>query len=138
MKDLKIAEKIYAELGDRTENYNVVLKSVYQRSGVRYAKSIGGVFSLRIRGTEKHFGNPFSSIDHLVKKDNLIKVATTKDSVVEFINWVMTSSDNRAVWIRRILDEKILVGKSIVYYKELREPSHATALGYLIQHWNKL
>jgi len=133
-----IGESIYQKLGDKTASNNVVIKSIYQKRGVMYAKTINGVFSLRVRGVEKHFGNPFSSVNRLVKKDDLIKVATTKDSVIEYINWIINSTDERAAWIRGTLDAGTLLGKKIIYYKELQEPSHATALGYLVANWSDL
>jgi len=42
-------------------------------------------------------------------------------------------------WIRKQLESGKLKGKPILYYKELGEPSHATALDYLINKydWNK-
>lgn len=132
-----MAKRIYAKLGDKTENHNVVIKRVYQDNGVKHARKIRGVFSLRLRNSNTHFGNPFSSVDRLVKKDGLRKVATTKESVVKYIDWVIYSTDERAKWIRRVLNSKQLVGKPVIYYKELNEPSHATALGYLIANWEE-
>jgi hypothetical protein len=46
--------------------------------------------------------------------------------------------DSRAVWIRSVLDSKVLVGKPLVYYSELGEPSHANALDYLINNWDEV
>ena len=42
------------------------------------------------------------------------------------------------VWIRSVLDSKVLVGKPLVYYAELGEPSHANALDYLINNWDEV
>jgi predicted NAD-dependent protein-ADP-ribosyltransferase YbiA (DUF1768 family) len=128
-------EQIYSKLGDKTESNNVTIKPVYQKKGVEYARSIGGVFSLRLTGSEKHFGNPFSSDKRLVEKDGLIETSSTKESVVRYIDWVLNSNDQRAQWIRSEIESGRHKSKPIVYYKELGEPSHATALDYLInQH----
>lgn len=127
---------IYDNLGDKTQEGNVVIQGVYQQAGVEYAKSIGGVFSLRVNNSDKHFGNPFSSDTKLVQKDNLIQTGSTKESVVKYIDWVLNSEEARAKWIREVLKSGELKNKPIVYYKELGEPSHATALDYLINQYN--
>ncbi len=131
-------QNIYSQLPAKTQSGNVQIKSVYQKAGIEYAKSIDGVFSLRVDGTNKHFGNPFSSDASLVKKDNLIQTSSTKESVEKYIDWVLTSLDERAQWIRSVLQSGILKNKPIVYYKELNEPSHANALDFLINKydWN--
>ena len=128
--------EIYSELGNKTVSENVVIKSVYQQEGVQYAKSIGGIFSLRVNNSDKHFGNPFTNDQRLVDRDNLIKTNSTKESVEKYINWIINSNDSRAEWIREQLKSNKLKGKPIIYYKELGEPSHATALDYLINKYN--
>lgn len=134
-----VGEQIYSLLGSKTvnEGSRIQIKSVYGRAGVEYAKSIDGVFSLRVQDMENHLGNPYSSIDELVKKDNLIKVDSTRDAVIAFICYVLFSQDDRAVKIRSWLDKGVLKGKPIIYYKELNEPSHATALEWLIDNYHK-
>ena len=124
-------DTIYSKLGNKTKRNNVVIKSVYQKKGVEYAKSIGGEFSLRLNNTDKHFGNPFSSVKSEIAK-GLTPTKNTKESVDKYIDWVLNSADERAVWIREQINSGKLKGKPIVYYKELNEPSHATALDYLI------
>ncbi len=42
-------------LSNKTKQGNIVIKSVYQREGVEYANSIGGIFSMRLNYTNKHF-----------------------------------------------------------------------------------
>lgn len=139
MKELSIGDKIYGELGDETVNFNVIIKGeLYEKEGVKHAKNIGGVFSLELRSSVKHFGNPYSSIDNLENREAFIRVPTTKDSVIAYINWVITSKEDRALWIRGVLDSKVLIGKPIIYDKDLGEPSHATALGYLITNWEDI
>ena len=128
------AEELYERLNPcLTECGLVVLKpGLFQMDGVYYARSIGGIFSLRVNGMKFHFGNPFSSF---YSGEGIIKTGSTKESVVKYIDWVLNSSDERALWIRDIIESGGLKGKSIVYYKELGEPSHANALDYLINQY---
>lgn len=134
-------QDIYSHLGTNTESGNVVIKPVYQKEGVEYAKSIGGIFSLRVKDSNKHFGNPFSSDSTLVKKDNLIQTNSIEESVRNYIDWITTDKFNvepeRRKWIKEQLQSGNLKGKPIVYYKELNEPSHANALDYLINNWTQ-
>lgn len=127
---------IYEKLGNKTASNNVVIKSVYQKEGIEFARSINGIFSLRVSNSNKHFGNPFSSDDRLVEKDNLIKTNSTRESVEKYIDWVLNSNEERAIWIREQILSGNLNNRPIVYYKELDEPSHATALDYLINQYN--
>ena len=135
---MKLETSIYDNLPATTESGNVVIHKVYQRKGVEYARSIGGAFTLRVRDMDKHFGNPYSHVRALCEKDNLVLTATTKDAVIMFIHYVLRSMDSRAVWIRSVLDSKVLVDKPLVYYSELGEPSHANALDYLINNWDEV
>jgi len=74
----------------------------------------------------------------LAQNKDLIKTSSTKESVEKYIDWVINSQDSRAKWIREKLQTGELKNKPILYYKELGEPSHATALDYLINkyQWN--
>lgn len=128
-------QDIYNNLPEKTVSSNVIIESVYGQNGVKRAREINGVFSLRTDG-KYHFGNPFSSDKRLVKRDGLVQTNSTKESVERYIDWVINSSDERAVWIREILKSGKLKGKSIIYYKELGEPSHANALDYLINQYD--
>jgi len=147
--------KIYSQLGNKTATDNVVLKSVYQKAGVAYAKSIDGVFSMRVNNSNTHFGNPFSSVPTEIAK-GLIATKSTKESVKAYISWIFDNGDvnnafaekylnnldgtiynklnERKEWIQEQLKSGVLKDKAIVYYKELGEPSHATALDYLINN----
>lgn len=129
------ASKIYSKLGTKTKTDNIIIESVYKQNGVKRAKEINGVFSLRTDG-KYHFGNPFSSDKRLVKRDGLVQTNSIKESVERYIDWVINSSDERAVWIRDTLKSGKLKGKPIIYYKELGEPSHANALDYLINQYD--
>ena len=128
-------QDIYNNLPKKTVSSNVIIESVYGQNGVERAREINGVFSLRTDG-KYHFGNPFSSDKRLVKRDGLVQTNSVKESVERYIEWVINSSDERAVWIREILKSGKLKGKSIIYYKELGEPSHANALDYLINQYD--
>ena len=131
--------QVYSKLGNKTKTPNIVIQSVYQKTGVEYAKSIGGVFSLRVNGTNNHFGNPFSSVESEIQK-GLIRTKSTKESVEKYIDWVLspttTIKPEQHKFIRESLQSGKLKGKPIVYYKELGEPSHATALDYLINSYD--
>ena len=131
--------QIYNKLGSKTKEENVVIKSIYQTAGIQYAKSIGGVFSLRVNGTNNQFGNPFSNVESEIQK-GLIRTKSTKESVEKYIEWILspatTIKPEQHKFIREWLQSGKLKGKPIVYYKELGEPSHATALDYLINKYD--
>lgn len=114
------AKEIYSKLGDKTASGNVIINPVYQRKGIEFAKSIGGVYAMPVTGIGKHFGNQFEG----------------PNSVEQYINWVLNSTDDRAVWIRDVLRSGTLKNKPIVFDKELSKPSNATALDYLINQYN--
>ena len=123
------------------------------------------VISTRIKDSNQHFGNPFSR-DLAGKTQGLIKTETIKEAVEKYIDWILIEDidnitdekllkltglndesiaeiklndfENQRQWIREQLKSGELKGKPILYYKELGEPSHATALDYLINKydWN--
>lgn len=128
-------QDIYNNLPEKTVSSNVIIESVYGQNGVKRAREINGIFSLRTDG-KHHFGNPFSSDKRLVERDGLTLTSSIKESVERYIDWVINSSDERAVWIRDTLKSGKLKGKPIIYYKELGEPSHANALDYLINQYD--
>ena len=104
------------------------------------AIKLEGIISTRIAGTNQHFGNPFSSDARILAQNlDLIKTSSTRESVERYIDWVLESNEERAVWIREQLQSGQLKGKPIFYYRDLGEPSHATALDYLINKypWNE-
>lgn len=134
------ALNIYDKLGVKTVNpgSRILIRPWYQRDGLDKTRAIGGVFTLRVADMRYHLGNPYSSIPALVKKDGLIQTSNTKESVVAFICYVLYSTDDRAIKIREWLDAGVMKGKPLVYYKELGEPSHATALEWLIDNWSEV
>ena len=135
------SEQIYMQLGNKTASGNVQIKSVYQNEGQKYAESIGGVFSMRVNNSNTHFGNPFSSVPSEIAK-GLIPTKSTRESVERYIDWIINDNttdgllNSRVEWIREQLRSGALKNKPIVYYKELGEPSHATALDYLINKYD--
>ena len=129
------ASEIYNKLGNKTVSNNVKIVQTYQQAGVNYATKNNAIFSLRVNGSEQHFGNPFSSVKAEIDK-GLTAVSTTKEAVEGYIAWVINSNQPRAKWIRKQLKSGELKNKNIIYYKELGEPSHATALDYLINNYN--
>jgi len=138
-KDTVSVSNIYSKLGNKTKEGNVIIQSVYQTAGVQYAKSIGGIFSLRVNGTNNQFGNPFSSVESEIQK-GLIRTKSTKESVEKYIEWILspttTIKPEQHKFIREWLQSGKLKNKPVVYYKELGEPSHATALDYLINKYD--
>lgn len=84
------------EIYKKLENYksNAIVKSVFQKEGVSYARSVSGVFSLRVLGSKFHFGNPFSSNSKACRVGGLVKVKSIREAVVSYIGWVLNSRCN--------------------------------------------
>lgn len=130
-------DTIYSQLGNKTQSENIVIKPWGELKEVKEAITNTGVVATRIFNSDKHFGNPFTHDAEIASKNKeLIKVSTTREAVEKYIDWVINSKDSRAIWIREQLKSGKLKGKPILYYKELGEPSHATALDYLINKYN--
>jgi len=129
------SSEIYNKLGSRTKSENVVIKTWGDLKGAKSAITNGNIVATRIPSSNEHFGNPFSH-DPEGKAYGLIKTETVREAVEKFTDWVINSKDIRAQWIREQLKSGKLKGKPILYYKELGEPSHATALDYLINKYN--
>ena len=144
-----IVTNIYNQLGNNTQSENIVIKSWSELKDAKapiYLKfdidNIGNeevehIVSTRVHNSNVHFGNPFSNDEKvLANNPSLIKTSSTRESVEKYIDWVINSQDKRAKWIREQLQSGRLKGKPILYYKELGEPSHATALDYLINKYD--
>lgn len=136
-----IVQKIYSQLGNKTESGNVFVQKGMNASNYKQVMEkdeevfgIKPIYSMRLAG-DKHFGNPFSSVPSEIAKD-LIATNSTRESVEKYIDWVINSTDTRASWIREQLKLGELKNRPILYYKELTEPSHATALDYLINKYD--
>lgn len=132
-------QNIYSQLGNKTtsENVRITRWADLKDSTEPFIKIYGSIIyiiSTRVKGTDKHFGNPFSH-DPAGKTQGLIKTETIQEAVEKYIDWVLNSDEKRAQWIREQLKTGELKDKSILYFKELGEPSHATALDYLINKY---
>lgn len=183
------AEQIYSQLGDRTFSGNVTKEKWSVLEKETKAINPNYIVSTRIKNTENHFGNFYSSIDSsavnteiskmkekgtydnelkrvggkerdlrikILQSRKLIPTETTQESVEKYINWILTGEtgiviydnttpdstdlDFRREWILEQLELGSLKGKPIKYFTEIGEPSHATALDYLINKhdWSKL
>lgn len=133
-------------LPNKTEQGNVVIKSVYQKEGLKYAKSIGGIFSMRVNNSNKHFGNPFTGSDKT--GSGVVKsFKTIKEAVQAYKDWLTTNKydfaydefgnqtdilKERKDWILEQINSGKLKNKPIIYYDELGELSHANILDELI------
>jgi hypothetical protein len=131
---------IYDKLGNKTVSGNVRIESWQSlkdqpKAFTEAYGSIVHIIATRIKNSNEHFGNPFSH-DPAGKTHGLIKTETIKEAVEKYIEWVINSEDERAKWIRKQIKSGSLMGKPILYYKELGEPSHATALDYLINKYD--
>lgn len=150
------SKSIYNKLGNKTQSKNVVIKSWGELKNATKAITPQGIVSTRIKENDySHFGNPFTPEASIIAKGaKLIKVDTAKEAVEKYINWILTGEtgefvfdpsmpdpadlDERREWILEELQSGRLKGKPILYYTELGQPSHATALDYLINEysWN--
>lgn len=128
-----VGTAVYAKLGNVTQSENVVIRSWGELKDATQAITDDGVVSTRIQNTDQHFGNIYS---HEFSSSNIIKTNTIREAVEKYVDWVVNSNDKRAQWIREQLKSGKLKGKPIYYYKELGEPSHATALDFLINKYN--
>jgi hypothetical protein len=139
----QLVENIYNQLGNKTVSNNVEILDWkdLKEYDAPIEKDLEGnlefIISTRIPKVFNHFGNPFSH-DPAGKTQGLIKTETIKEAVEKYIDWVINSKDDRAEWIRKQIQSGKLKGLPILYYKELNQPSHATALDYLINkhNWN--
>lgn len=134
-------KSVYSQLGKKTKSENVTIKKWDQLSDQTSAVTKEGVVSTRIKRSKKHFGNPFTSDKTIAEKNpSLILTQSTKESVEKYIDWILspetTINKEQHKWIREQLQSGELKGKPILYYKELNEPSHATALDYLINKYD--
>jgi len=146
------ANTIYSQLGNKTKSQNVIFEIWKNLKNFKEAISPISIVSTRIEGTYQHFGNPFSH----EFGGKLIKTDTIREAVEAYIDWVTYNPETTKItdvsvriqkalndstlikqrnWIREQLQSGKLKGLPILYYKELGEPSHATALDYLINNW---
>jgi hypothetical protein len=122
--NLNEEKQIYSQLGDKTVSDNVVIKPLYQQAGVQYAKENNAVFSLRVNNSNRHFGNPFSSVPAEISK-GLIATNSTKESVEKYINWVINGYKNQPKGINIFSKSSETLGKRLTnpnwYAKDLMD-----------------
>jgi hypothetical protein len=115
--------------------------------GVKNSRWEGkGLESNFIKVLAKSYETVSKELGKFVESNNknqygLYKTDTVKEAVEEFISWMIGEkhTDKLQDYRQAIIDRiPKLKGKTILYYKDLGEPSHATALDYLINKydWN--
>jgi len=141
-KSGKVTEDVYSQLGNKTESPNLVISNIKTKDGkydraanIKEAQSNNRVYSMETN-SDLSFSNPWAHF----KRGDTIKTATTKEAVQNYIDWLTTDKfkdikPERREWILNQLKSGSLKGKAIQYYAELNEPSHATALDYLINKY---
>jgi len=161
--EFKAVDSIYDKLGAKTESKNVrIVKWADLKDATEPYIRVGGhvvnVISTRIKNSDEHFGNPFSPDARILANNkDLIKADSTKDAVEKYIDWIIYGGGafleegtghptelservdelkSRRGWILSKLKTGEFKDKPILYYTELGEPSHATALDYLINRYS--
>ena len=146
---------VYSMLGSKTKSENVVIKPWNELKNATRVITPEGIVSTRVKDNDTaHFGNPFTHDKKLIDKGaKLILTGSTREAVQKYIKWVLTGDigenifyqamppdpadlDERREWILEELKSGEHKGKSILYYAELGQPSHATALDYLINEYD--
>lgn len=121
--------------------FNIVFSKEWIDTG-KITQSSKPIVAYRTRGNnflealekDNAIGNPWNSRGY-----GLYKTNTVKEAVQEFISWMIGEKhtdklqDYRKAIIDRIPEMK---DKQILYYKDLKEPSHAIALDFLINKYN--
>src|SRR5690606_21203034 len=124
------------------------MKWVFSKGGINqkeeYSKILKPIVAYRTQGNnflkalqeDNAIGNPWSHAGYGLYKSS---PATVEQEVKDFIAWMIGEKhtdklqDYRQAIIDKIPEMK---DKAIVYYKDLGEPSHGTALDYLINKYN--
>lgn len=126
------------ESEDKTAKFGVIidpnLKSNYQEwqrqnpNGI-VAYRLGHPYNTAAEAEAGRIGNPFS------------EQSQERETVVQFYEWLMTGNNRgnpkATEEYRQAILDKILntpEGSPILYYKELGRASHATVIGYLVNH----
>jgi hypothetical protein len=133
----KMAVEIYNNLSIG-EGGNVLIDDVDGRkpstgSDIIIAYRTKGNDFLKAFQEDNAIGNPFNSRGY-----GLYKTSSVKESVVEFIAWLTGEkhTDKLQEYRQAIVDKMPeMKGNTIMYYTELKEPSHANALDYLINQY---
>lgn len=126
-----------------TQQYGVVIDSQLKSNYAQWQQqNPNGLVAYRVNydryntpeeATAGRIGNPFSEGQGQKNKG--------ADTVQKFFDWLTTGNNfgeaKATEEYRQAIIQKLLntpVGTPILYYKELGRPSHATVLGYLINH----
>ena len=126
-----------------TQQYGVVIDSQLKSNYAQWQQqNPNGIVAYRVNfdryntpeeAEAGRIGNPFSEGQGQTNKGI--------DTVQKFFEWIITGNNfgeaKATEEYRQAIIQKILattVGTPILYYKELGRPSHATILGYLINH----
>jgi len=137
------SEQVYPELGDETQYENVVFSNIQTKDGkydrdanIKKAQNNNRIYSMET-SSDLSFSNPWASFN----RTGTIKTSSTEEAVKNYIDWLTTDKfknikPERKDWILKQLKSGELKNKPIQYYAELNEPSHATALDYLINRYN--
>jgi len=131
---------IYSQL----ENKNVVISNIKTKDGkydrdanIKEAKANNRVYTMEVVSDVNSFSNPWA---HFIRTGT-IKTNTTKEAVINYIDWLTTDKfkdvkPKRKAFILDVLKSGKLKGRQLQYYAELGEPSHAIALDYLINKYD--
>ncbi len=90
-----------------------------------------------IKGSTKHYGNPFSHLESDKSKHDIITMGSIVEAVQAYKDWLagvnyQEVEPERRAWINQQINSGNLDGKILLYYKQLDEPSHADALAEII------
>jgi uncharacterized protein YfkK (UPF0435 family) len=101
-----------------------------------------GINVLRKANTNEHYGNPFSHLPS-DKTNALVKVNSVKEAVDSYRDWLngtkyQNIEPERRQWILDQINSGELDGKTLLYYKQLNEPSHADILAEVVNNRNKV
>ena len=130
----------YSQLGNKTQSENVIIDSVAGRNPSKNGEIIayrtnskeGKSENVFINGLKNHnsIGNPFSHTTYSV-----INSGSIKQAVEDFVNWVIGNdyTDFFQNYRQEIINKiPSLKDKKIIYYDDIKQPSHATALDWII------
>jgi len=132
------------DIYSQSENKNVVISNIKTKDGkydrdanIKEAKANNRVYTMEVVSDINSFSNPWASFN----RTGTIKTNTTKEAVINYIDWLTTDKfkdvkPKRKAFILDVLKSGKLKGRQLQYYAELGEPSHATALDYLINKYD--
>ena len=140
----QVMNNIYDKLSKTTITPNIVISNIktkddkYDRdTNIAEAKANNRVYTMEVVSDVNSFSNPWAHFN----RTGTIKTNTTKEAVQNYIDWLTTDKfkdvkPKRREFILDVLKSGKLKGRQLQYYAELKEPSHATALDYLINQYD--